>query len=74
MMTFIAHDASEFCRFAQAAYRADRNDIGHLCSGINAGCQTTVDRFHLMKSLYCEWLALGTFGDVAERRAWLATV
>lgn len=64
LMTFTAHEASELCRFAQAAYRADRNDIGHLCSGVNAGCQVATERYDRMMSAYREWLVFGTFSDL----------
>ena len=64
MMTFTEHEASELCRFAQAAYRADQNDLGHLCSGVNAGDQVSIERYDRMMSAYREWLVFNTFAVI----------
>ncbi len=65
-----AHSASEFCRMAQACYRQDRNDLGHIFSGINAGNMTNRARWDWMFSVYRAWLVfneLPTEAEVANR-------
>jgi hypothetical protein len=63
-VTLTKEDAENFCTMAQAAYLADRNDIGHKASGANAGNQMTGIRYDILRSLYQQWKEEGTFGNV----------
>ena len=55
-------EKDEWSRMAQAAYRANRNDLGHLFSAAASIAQNDrvrLDSFDLLQTIYRQWLVFG---------------
>lgn len=62
------HEKREWSRMAQAAYAADRNDIGHRFSGaaaLRVGEAMLVAAFDALQTEYRAWLTFGEMGGAA---------
>lgn len=63
-IAFTSHEAAELARFAQAAYQAGHNAIGHRVSRYAAlprGAEIPVPVFDAVKASYRRWLVDGEF-------------
>lgn len=60
-MQFTDQEAHELSQLAQAAYSAGRNDIGHMCSGINVGCQCSPEDYKRRMDILRHWQQTGSF-------------
>ena len=65
MITPTEHEKSEWSRFAQAAYKAGRNDLGHRFSMAAActlkGQAIDGERFYALQDIYRDWLCFNRF-------------
>ena len=62
MVTPSRNEKNEWATLAQAAYRAQFNDIGHtysVAASLPNGGQVTVKRFDELQSNYRQWLTVG---------------
>ena len=63
MVTPSQNETNEWATLAQAAYRAQFNDIGHtysVAASLPNGAQLTVKRFDELQSNYRQWLTCGS--------------
>jgi hypothetical protein len=66
-VTPLEHEKAEWSRMAQAAYNADRNDVGHRFSAAATWPRfmpMPLSKFDSLQAEYRAWLAFGIFRDV----------
>jgi hypothetical protein len=71
MMTVSEHEKAEWARLAQAAYAANRNDLGHqysVAASLQKGGSISISRFDWLQRGYRGWL-IGGFAELDARRA-----
>lgn len=69
MITITEHEKTEWSRYAQAAYVAGRNDIGHkmsVAASLPKGAQMTVSNYDALMSSYRAWLTFNEFKPIAD--------
>lgn len=62
------HEKAEWSRMAQAAYRANFNQIGHrysIAASLASGERMTTARFDALQAGYREWLVFNRFPATA---------
>lgn len=65
-ITVLDYNKAEWSRFAQAAYKIGRNDVGHRFSTLASmphDAEMPIKRFDLHQNIYRDWLCFNKYPE-----------